>query len=192
MKKTALLEQKTNKEAFLSEQEHYQEMPGSLIFSIVKTKPDIAFATSISSCFAKNLGQQHTEAVKMILQYLKVWGNKESPTIGKASCWKMDTMILTGQETKKLKVEFRFYFHVQPEGGKLVFKETINSRLHLYLCQIYFLDAGHKRSHLTSPPAQRAYSPTTRPTIYSNQGLGKKQLCPEPPSWPGYCTWEER
>lgn len=38
---------------------------------MVKTRPNIAFATFVASCFAKNLGYQHTEAVKMILQYLK-------------------------------------------------------------------------------------------------------------------------
>lgn len=41
------------------------------MFSIVKTRPNITFATSIASCFAKNLGHQHTKAVKTILQYLK-------------------------------------------------------------------------------------------------------------------------
>lgn len=38
---------------------------------MVETRPDIAFANSDASCFAKNLGHQHMEVVKTILQYLK-------------------------------------------------------------------------------------------------------------------------
>lgn len=46
-------------------------MTGSIMFSIVERKPDIAFATSLISHFVKNPGHQHTKAVKIILQYLK-------------------------------------------------------------------------------------------------------------------------
>lgn len=46
-------------------------MTGSLMFSMVETRPDIAFATSVVSRFAKNPSHQHTEAVKTILRYLK-------------------------------------------------------------------------------------------------------------------------
>ena len=46
-------------------------MIGSIIFSIVETRPEVRFATLIASCFAKNPGNQHTEVVKTILQYLK-------------------------------------------------------------------------------------------------------------------------
>lgn len=42
-----------------------------LIFSIVETKPNIAFATFVASYFAKNLGHQHNKTIKTILQYLK-------------------------------------------------------------------------------------------------------------------------
>lgn len=41
------------------------------MFSMVGTRPDIIFATSLVSCFAKNLFRQHTEAVKTIMRYLK-------------------------------------------------------------------------------------------------------------------------
>ena len=41
------------------------------MFSMVETRPDIAFATSVASRFAKNPSHQHTEAVKTILRYLK-------------------------------------------------------------------------------------------------------------------------
>ena len=46
-------------------------MTGSIMFSMVETRPDIAFATSLVSRFAKNPSHQHTEAVKTILKYLK-------------------------------------------------------------------------------------------------------------------------
>lgn len=71
MKETVLLEPKTEREASSSEKEHYQSMTGSLMFLIVETRPNIAFATSVTSYFTKNLGHYHTEAVKTILQYLK-------------------------------------------------------------------------------------------------------------------------
>lgn len=75
MKESAILEQRTDGEASASEKERYQGMTGSLMFSMVETRPDIAFATSIASRFAKNPGHQHTEAVKTILRYLK--GSRE-------------------------------------------------------------------------------------------------------------------
>lgn len=75
MKETALLEQRTDGEASPSEKERYQGMTGSLTFSMIETRPDIAFAISVASRFAKNPGHQHTEAVKTILQYLK--GSRE-------------------------------------------------------------------------------------------------------------------
>lgn len=83
IKETALLEQRTDGEASPSEKERYQGMEGSLMFSMVETRPDIAFAPSIASRFAKNLGHQHTEAVKTILRYLKgskrTWNHLRRP-----------------------------------------------------------------------------------------------------------------
>lgn len=71
MKEEALLTPKTDGEASPSEREKYQGMTGSLMFSMVETRPDIAFATSVASRFSKNPPQQHTEAVQTILRYLK-------------------------------------------------------------------------------------------------------------------------
>ena len=51
------------------------------MFSIVETRPNIAFATSVASHFAKNQGYQYTEIVKTILQYLKGL-NKQKITYG--------------------------------------------------------------------------------------------------------------
>lgn len=71
MKETAILKQRTEGEASPSERERYQGMTGSIMFSMVETRPDIAFATSVASRFAKNPSHQHTEAVETILRYLK-------------------------------------------------------------------------------------------------------------------------
>lgn len=38
---------------------------------MVEIKPNVIFATSIASCFAKNPGHQYIKVVKKILQYLK-------------------------------------------------------------------------------------------------------------------------
>ncbi len=70
MKEAILLPNK-GPEASQANRKRYQGMTGSLIFSIVETRPDIAFATSVVSRFAKNLSQQHTKAVKTIMRYLK-------------------------------------------------------------------------------------------------------------------------
>lgn len=85
MKEAAPLVQRTEGEASNSEIERYQGMIESLMFSMVETRPDIAFAVSVVSRFSKNLSHQHTEAVKTILRYLKesrdrgiTYGGKEN------------------------------------------------------------------------------------------------------------------
>lgn len=73
MKEGTPLEQRpeADGEASSSERERYQGMTGSLMFSMVETRPDIAFAISIASRFAKNPSRQHTEALKTILRYMR-------------------------------------------------------------------------------------------------------------------------
>lgn len=66
-----LLPNDSTTQATDSEREKYQGMTGSLMFSMVETRLDIAFATSVASRFAKNPSHLHTEAVKTILKYLK-------------------------------------------------------------------------------------------------------------------------
>ena len=62
-----------------SKRETYQGITSLLIFSIMETRLDIAFAISVVSIFAKNLFHQHIEAVEIILQYLK--GSKDRSII---------------------------------------------------------------------------------------------------------------
>ena len=42
-------------------------MTRSFMFSIVETKPNIAFVTFVAYYFAKNLGYQYTKIMKTIL-----------------------------------------------------------------------------------------------------------------------------
>lgn len=71
MKENAILQAKTKGQAFIIKREKYQEMISSIMFLMVEIRPDVIFTTSVASRFAKNLGHQHIEAVKTILQYLK-------------------------------------------------------------------------------------------------------------------------
>lgn len=71
MKETALLKPRIEGEVFLSQKKYYQGMTGLLIFLIMEIRPNIAFATFVTSYFVKNQGHYYTEAVKTILQYLK-------------------------------------------------------------------------------------------------------------------------
>ncbi len=70
MKEVILLPNKGLK-ASQANQKQYQGMTGSLMFSMMETRPDIAFATLVVCQFAKNPSRQHTEAVKNIMHDLK-------------------------------------------------------------------------------------------------------------------------
>lgn len=41
------------------------------MFSMIETRPNIAFSIAVAACFAKNPSHTHIEAIKTILQYLK-------------------------------------------------------------------------------------------------------------------------
>lgn len=58
-------------EATQAEKERYQGMTGSLIFSMVETRPEIAFVIAVAARFAKNASHAHTEAIKTIICYIK-------------------------------------------------------------------------------------------------------------------------
>jgi hypothetical protein len=76
-----LLDSKTSL-AKLSDEEHeehlhkmkdvsYQEAVGSLMYAMVATRPDLAFAVSVVSRFMSKPGPMHWMAVKRIMRYLK-------------------------------------------------------------------------------------------------------------------------
>jgi ATP-binding cassette subfamily B (MDR/TAP) protein 1 len=49
----------------------YQSTMGSLMYAMVCTRPDIAYAVGVVSRFMTNPGESHWNAVKWILRYLK-------------------------------------------------------------------------------------------------------------------------
>lgn len=55
----------------------YQSMVGSLMYAMMGTRPDIAFAVSVVSRFASNPNDYHMKAVKRILRYLRATINME-------------------------------------------------------------------------------------------------------------------
>lgn len=76
-------------EASETDIKNYQAMVGSIMFAMIESRPDIAFATSMASRFAKNPSKAHIEAVKMIIRYLHttktrgiVYGEGDSKVIG--------------------------------------------------------------------------------------------------------------
>lgn len=53
--------------AIATEQNCYQEMTGSIIFSMIETRPDIAFEISVVSRFTKNSFHQYSKVIKTVL-----------------------------------------------------------------------------------------------------------------------------
>ncbi|RXY72301.1 hypothetical protein DD581_34115, partial [Klebsiella pneumoniae] len=49
----------------------YASAVGSLMYAMIATRPDIAFAVGVVSRYMSNPGKKHWEAVKGILRYLK-------------------------------------------------------------------------------------------------------------------------
>ena len=49
----------------------YFSVVGSLMYAIVCTRPNLAYAVSVVSKFMSNHGKAHSEAVKRIMRYLK-------------------------------------------------------------------------------------------------------------------------
>ena len=50
---------------------NYQSMLGSIMYIMLQTRPDIAYAISKLSQFSSNLTKQHLQALKRVLRYLK-------------------------------------------------------------------------------------------------------------------------
>ena len=57
----------------------YREAIGSLMYAVVGTRPDIAYAVFYLARFMANPGHAHWEAVKHVIRYLK--GNKDAKLI---------------------------------------------------------------------------------------------------------------
>ncbi|MCO5595833.1 hypothetical protein L7F22_049884 [Adiantum nelumboides] len=67
----------------------YSSALGSLMYAMVTTRLDIAFAVGVVSPYMENPGKKHSDAVKHILKYLKGtaskclrFGNSEASIVG--------------------------------------------------------------------------------------------------------------
>ena len=67
IKKSVQLTQYKEEKVLLSEKERYQTMTELIMFSMVETRPDIAFTTLFVSRFAKYPSYPHIEALKIIM-----------------------------------------------------------------------------------------------------------------------------
>jgi hypothetical protein len=57
--------------ATIEDQQQYQSAIGSLMYAMLGTRPDIAFAVGLVSQFSTNPGQAHWTAVKRVFRYLR-------------------------------------------------------------------------------------------------------------------------
>lgn len=103
-------------------------MTGSLMFSMMETRPDIAYATSLVSRFAKNPSHQHTEADKLFFRYLKgsrnrgitYGGDEELHVVGYSdSDWAGD------KESRKSTSGFIFMLHRGPVSWRSKRQSTV-------------------------------------------------------------------
>ena len=53
----------------------YASAVGSLMYVMVCTRPDIAYAVGVVNRFLSNIGRQHWETVKWIMKYLRGTSN---------------------------------------------------------------------------------------------------------------------
>ena len=49
----------------------YASVVGSVMYSMICTRPDLAFASSLISRFMANLGKDHWYAMKWVLRYIR-------------------------------------------------------------------------------------------------------------------------
>lgn len=71
MKETTLFQPRIENEATTAKKKKYQQMTWSIMFSMVETRPNISFNTSVANRFAKNFSHQYSKVVKTIRQYIK-------------------------------------------------------------------------------------------------------------------------
>lgn len=59
------------KQITIAKRKCYQGMTDSIIFLMIETRPDIAYAIPVVSYFAKNPSHLHSKVVKIVFRYLK-------------------------------------------------------------------------------------------------------------------------
>src|SRR6266478_4175356 len=68
--KRTILHTATNDEAHEAHSYPYLQVIGSIMYAMLGTRPDIAYAVSTLSCFASRPGSPHVCALKHLLRYL--------------------------------------------------------------------------------------------------------------------------
>jgi Reverse transcriptase (RNA-dependent DNA polymerase) len=71
LKLTKEMQPKTEEDKTAMRKIPYRELVGSLMYVMVGTRPDIAFAVSCLSKYMENPGEQHWAAAKRVLRYLQ-------------------------------------------------------------------------------------------------------------------------
>jgi hypothetical protein len=69
--KPALAEPSTEHKATIADTREYQAIIGGIMFAMICTRPDIAFAVTTLAQFASNPTPAHTQAAKRVLRYLR-------------------------------------------------------------------------------------------------------------------------
>lgn len=70
MRKTLLLLNR-GKKATIAKYKYYHRMIDFIIFFIIEIRPNITYAISVASHFAKNSSYQHSKVIKIFFHYLK-------------------------------------------------------------------------------------------------------------------------
>ena len=165
-------------------------MTASIMFSMVKTRLNIACCHLCSQSFCKisrpptYRGCENDLAIPEKLKKIrnKLW-RPEQATDGRI-LW-----FWLGGRQRKSEVNLQFYLHAQRWSGKLMLKKTTNSCPFINQGRAHCLDTGRKESHLTITPTHKAQPSATRPTTRSNQGFGEKHLRASHPIRPGHCAY---
>ena len=61
---------KFDRQAYLQQVKEYQEKVGSLLYTAIMIRPDVAYAASLLSQFLTNPGPEHFSAVNWTIRYL--------------------------------------------------------------------------------------------------------------------------
>ena len=107
----------------------YQELIGTLMFLTRGTRPDICFAVSYLSRFQNNYGQEHWNALKRVLRYLKLYSEiclrfKKSDDMTDPLLCFVDADFANDKEDRKSTTGFIFFLFGNPIHWSCV-KQTI-------------------------------------------------------------------
>ena len=153
----------------------YRKAVGSLMYIVMGTRPNIAFAISTVAQFLDNLGWAHWEAVKRIFRYLLrmknlqlTYGGEERPGVLCGHRWGV---------ARKQKSHFRLHFYGRWRGSLMVFEEARISHLINDRSRVCHSNPHRKRSHLVVyGDYSLKFSPLSRLTLLPPCSVTVSQL----------------